>query len=93
MDHSLTEKVIFCFFTLSLPFIWLGCFRESWIRRGWHGRNNSVFVKPFRPDTSEAAYQRYRLLGYVCAVFFTLFWVGMFLSVGGPWLLILLRGG
>ncbi len=33
MNHSLTEKVIFCFFTLSLPFIWLGCFRESWIRR------------------------------------------------------------
>jgi hypothetical protein len=92
MDTPFAVKLLFCFHTALLPVLWMYCFRDSWTRKMWQSRNDSVFIKPFRPDTSEAAYQRYRLLSRVCGVVFSLVWAVFFFSVGGPWLLSLIRG-
>ena len=52
-------------------------FVEKCTRFAWQSRINSVFIKPFRPDTSEAAYQRFRLAYQFAFAFFGLFWTGL----------------
>jgi hypothetical protein len=66
--------ISFAFLTVCLPFMIRYAFVEKCTRFAWQSRINSVFFKPFRPDTSEAAYQRFRLGYQLAFAFFGLFW-------------------
>lgn len=67
--------LIFSFFTLTLVFQFWNSFCEKRTRYTWHSRNNSFLFKPFRPDTSEAAYQRFRLWSRVITVVCAFMWI------------------
>ena len=70
----------FLFLTACLPFMLRYGFVEKLSRHMWESRNNSVFIKPFRPDTSEAAYQRFRFFNRAVVLLFALVWACMALK-------------
>jgi len=69
--------ITFAFLTVLLPFMIRYAFVEKCTRFAWQSRINNVFIKPFRPDTSEAAYQRFRFWNRCGSVLFGLIWAGL----------------
>lgn len=67
----------FLWLTPCLPFMLRYAFCEKQTRLFWQSRMNSALIKPFRPDTSEPAYQRFRLQTRLGTVIFALIWTGM----------------
>ena len=85
IPNLLPPLIAFAFLTVMLPFMIRYAFDEKWTRYLWQSRINSVFFKPFRPDTSEAAYLRYRSLTRLSVVIFSLVWAAMALYLALAW--------
>jgi hypothetical protein len=72
-----STTLLFCFNSVMLPVFYWHALCEPRTRAWWQSRNNHVMIKPFRPDTSEAAYLRFRFWSRAALIPFTLAWLVM----------------
>jgi hypothetical protein len=73
------RPLLICF-GLFLIYVFWTVFSEHQCRKLWHSRNNNVFFRDFRPDTSEDAYQRFAIHNRIACILLLLVWLGCVFS-------------
>ena len=67
-------------FGLFLIYVFWTTFSDQQCRKLWQSRNNNVFFRDFRPDTSEDAYQRFARYNRIGSILLLLVWLGCVFS-------------